>query len=341
MLKFRIRQSIGVSALAAVLLLAGCGTLDPGGSGRVRMAVLWPRNFSIQEIPAGTQSIAIAITGIGLTGPIERSLSRSGPELQTVEIELPPGNKQVSVKALSGKGEILAENRQDVVIRSSQTSRLEMSLTPVVQPTPTPLPDRGSSGGAQGGQPTTGQPEPGGSGTGSDPAPTTGVEPTPDQPASPPPSPVTPASPTTTTGSSGSSGGSGGGGSGPVTATMTVSANPNPISGPQFPTELTLSFSNAQVANAVAANPGGVSWTCTDPAAATGCGSFEMSSSPLRWVWHSPPAAGGSGPFTLSVVAVDNSNNHTYTGSVSVTVTQGSGNATVGNGGFDSGEAGG
>lgn len=328
--------------LAATLALVIGSCTTPAGTtqtGSVHLAVLWPQSgFQIQSIPKETSQIEVRISGEGLSATRTESLKRS-EGAQSLTLSLPVGKKRVQVSARSAGGDILAESVQDsVLIQANATTRLDMDLKEVeLQATPTP-----ASGGA-GGPNGTGSDEPGpspGGGEGPDSSSGPGQPSASDNPQPPEPqpssAPTAVPSPAPSRSSNGSSG-SGNNSSQPDLGIISLVANPNPVSGPSYPTELT---ANVRDVNHVLLDET-YSWSCLDAAFQTQalgqpipCDNFvPEAADPRKAIWIAPDTGG---QFILKLTI--QSGDITLSRSVQVTVQSGNGNLELDNGGFEGGE---
>lgn len=326
-----------VCVLAAALSVSACsspGTVTQKGG--LRMSVSWPQSagFRVQVIPAQTRSLLVSVTGQGLSRPKEQTLTRSGSAQQTLEMELPAGPKQVTVRALSETREILAEDQDSIDVLPGRTSRLELDLQLMTPPQPSQSPasqsennsgstdnneNPGQTGGTTGQQPTDSSLEPTESSS----------------PASPQPSPqpsLLPSGVLTSGGGGGSSGGNtSSGNTAPELTDLT--ANPQTLTGLSYPSEITAVIHDPD--NFLQAQH--FSWSCVDTASQVSCNNFMPTSFKNRMAWQAPSFA--SGPYLIKV-EINDGVHPVMSRTVSVSVQSGTGTLNGGNGAIDGGQTG-
>ncbi len=319
-----------VCILAAALSVSACSS--PGAvaqKGGLRLSVSWPQSadFRVQVIPAQTQSLVVSITGQGLSRSQEQILTRSDRDQQTMEMVLPAGPKQVSVRALSETREILAEDQDSIEVLPGRTSRLELDLKLIVLPQPTRSPDNPSGNNPEPTGNNSGTGENGGSSAqppDTNPQPTGSVS-----PASPQPS-LLPSGALTSSG--------GGGGSGPSSGSTApeltdLTANPQTVTGLSYPSEITAVINDPD--NFLQAQH--FSWSCVDTVSQVSCNHFMPTSFKNRIVWQAPSFA--SGPYLIKV-EINDGVHPVMSRTVSVSVESGTGTLSGGKGAIDGGQTG-
>ncbi len=125
-------RKIALTGIALGLL--GCQLPNQNQAGHMALRLLWPQ-FSIQVIPAATETLELKVTSKGNID-IEEIFSRTASELSR-NYSLPIGQKQIEVLARDQAGVVLASSRTEVLIRANQTARAEIELQPVPTPSPT------------------------------------------------------------------------------------------------------------------------------------------------------------------------------------------------------------
>lgn len=316
------------SCLAAALMLSACAiesSNQSSGYGRVRMNVQWPQQgFAVKAIPLTATTLVVRISGAGIIGQREEKIERSQGQEQSLDLALPTGPKRVEVLALDGRASTVARAGESVMIERNQTARLVLNLqpeaiaTPTPQgPTPTPNPSGGGSGSGNSGSGNSG-------GTGE---PGSGNEPTPGDSASPGPSADPTAQPSSAPSPEPSTHSGSGGSSSNDVLPLRLSADPNPISGVFYPTEIRVASTRDNL------DPQSFTWSCVDSGDVEGCGSFHATSDPLVMIWRAP---GTSGIYRIRLV-IDDGERPVISDEIEVTVTGGSGSVAPGDAGFDGG----
>ncbi|MBC7541233.1 MAG: hypothetical protein H7338_00730 [Candidatus Sericytochromatia bacterium] len=117
----------GVASMISVL--AACG----GGAGllgqtSVSIDVKFSRTARDSTfLPRNTEEITLAITGEGLSRPIETSLA---PVAQVVAMQLPPGFKDFTAQAWKGN-QLLAQGEASALMESGKQTAIILNLVPI------------------------------------------------------------------------------------------------------------------------------------------------------------------------------------------------------------------
>ena len=137
------RRAGGLAVLLAMVVTA-CATPQTTGFGGLGLTVAFPApaGFTVKDIPAATQRIAVTISGQGLDAPLHQVLTASSPSLN---VTVPSGPKTIDVTAQSESGETLATGSAAAVVEPQKKTTATVILTPVPEPKPTPTPTPGQS----------------------------------------------------------------------------------------------------------------------------------------------------------------------------------------------------
>ncbi len=120
--------------VVGLLILAGCGSStspfsassSPTGSGTLRVSIQWPR---ARAIPENTAYVVIKISGIGLDKAIEKKVQREAGQTQvTVTINVPAGDKTITVTAYDANDKPLAVGATSVVVSANSTTTATVEL---------------------------------------------------------------------------------------------------------------------------------------------------------------------------------------------------------------------
>lgn len=256
---------LGMAALVACSPVVG-GSTPP--SDRTTLAVEWQRGFSVLSAE-GDLTVEVVVSGDGITEtePVSATLAWGQEEL---EIELPPGAKQIVGLATDASGEVVAGTNLTLNLVQGQKHAVNLVLRPPKADCAC-LPQ--GKGKAKGHDKDKAQGNAWGHYKCLGPC-------FPTNPPQPEPSPE-PSS------------------SAPATPLGTLVANPNPVSGAGYPAALALTVDGDAAALAYA-------WSATDAygAPANSFGATQVLNGKVYAVWTAPQVDGTT-DFTITVTASD------------------------------------
>ncbi|MFN8674451.1 MAG: hypothetical protein U0457_20520 [Candidatus Sericytochromatia bacterium] len=119
-----------ISFLSALTLINACAILDNNTKyGYITTNIKFPKTFNIKVIPPNTKTIAIEITGVGLTTALRYEITKE--ESRKVVNGVPIGSKSVLAKALDEKGVLLAQGIGLTTVEGGKNTILEITLNTV------------------------------------------------------------------------------------------------------------------------------------------------------------------------------------------------------------------